>query len=85
MTPYHERFPVGARVRVAPQGRLEQFRRTWRFHNPLTAEQLPFAGRESTVREVGFFHGGDALYTLADVPGLWHEPCILGSEIEGAA
>jgi len=85
MTPYRERFPVGARVRVAPQGRLEQFRRTWRFHNPLTSEQLAFADRESTVREVAFYHGGDALYTLEDVPGLWHEQCILGSEEEGAA
>ena len=85
MAPYHERLPVGTRVRVASLERLEEFSRTWRFHNPLTVEQLPFAGRESTVRQVGFYHGGDALYTLADVPGLWHEQCILGSEEKGAA
>ena len=80
MAPYHERFPVGTLVRVASLERLEEFSRTWRFHNPLTADQLPFAGRRSTVRQVGFYHGGDALYTLENIPGLWHEQCIVGPE-----
>lgn len=84
MPAYHERFPVGSRVRVASRERLDQFIRTWRFYNPLTAQQLPFAGRETTVRQVGFYHGGDALYTLDNIPGVWHEPCILDAEAKGA-
>jgi len=85
MPPYHERFPVGSRVTVAPRERLEEFIRTWRFHHPLTAQQLSFAGRGATVREVSFYHGGDVLYTLDSVPGLWHEQCIDGSDEKGAA
>ena len=25
---------------------------------------------------VGFYHGGDALYELEGVPGVWHEVCL---------
>jgi hypothetical protein len=76
---YQEDFPVGSLVRIADRETLEHFRTTWRYHNPLTEEQVAFAGREAAVTAVGFYHGGDVLYTLRDVPGVWHEQCLSAS------
>ena len=75
-TAYKESFPVGSDVRIAAVEELEQFRREWRYHHPLEAEQVSFAGRAATVATVGFYHGGDVLYTLEDIPGIWHECCL---------
>src|SRR5438552_2342700 len=51
MTPeraiYIEQFPKGSKVRVRDRVFLEMFRQTWRFHDPLQAEQLGFADREA--------------------------------------
>jgi hypothetical protein len=55
---------------------LHEFRRTWRWHNPLAIEQLEYAGSLARVKSVGFYHGEDELYSLDDVPGLWHEACL---------
>jgi hypothetical protein len=74
--PYTEQFPVGTRVRIADRDALKRFQGEWRRHNPLQAQQLAFAGHEAIVREVGYYHGGDVLYTLDRVPGVWHEPCL---------
>lgn len=76
MPAYAERFAVGARVRIASRSELDAFRKTWAFHNPLIPEQLEFAGQEAIVAQVGFYHGGDPLYVLTDVPGVWHEACL---------
>jgi len=76
MPAYREAFPVGTKVRVATLDRLREFQRTWTLHNKLGSEQLPFAGVVAVVREVGFYHGGDVLYWLDDVPGVWHEQCL---------
>ena len=83
MPAYQERFAVGSRVRIASRDELETFQREWTLHNPLTAEQLPFANRESVVADVGFYHGGDPLYVLADIPGVWHETCLAASRPRG--
>jgi hypothetical protein len=77
-TPYSEAFPVGRRVRTAPRPELERFRDEWKHHNPLSVEQLNFAASEAIVREVGFYHGGDVLYVLDGIPGVWHEQCLVG-------
>lgn len=76
MPPYKEQFSVGTRVRIASRERLEDFKRTWRFHHPLVAEQMSFGGQEATVRDVGFYHSGDVIYALEGVPGVWHERCL---------
>jgi len=55
---------------------LERFMAEWKLHNPLEPSQLAFAGRASSVKSVGYYHGGDELYSLADVPGTWHEACL---------
>jgi hypothetical protein len=73
---YTEQFPKGSKVRVKDGAFLESFRQTWRLHNPLETEQLGYAGRDATVASVGFYHGGDVLYTLSGIPGIWHERCL---------
>ncbi len=76
MKPYEEAFSAGSQVRIADRPVLEQFFKTWKFHNPLRPEQLPFAGKAAKVANVGFYHGGDPLYVLEGIPGVWHEQCL---------
>jgi hypothetical protein len=73
---YKASHAVDSAVRIAKRLVLEDFAKAWRLHNPLSTEQLAFAGRESTVKSVGYYHGGDVLYVLNDVPGVWHEQCL---------
>jgi hypothetical protein len=73
---YTARFPVGTQVNVVPEERLKEFRRTWRYHHALQDAQMPYAGAVARVATVGFYHGGDVLYTLENVPGIWHEVCL---------
>lgn len=76
MKPYEEAFPAGSQVLIADKPALEQFLVTWKFHNPLKPEQLTYAGRSAKVAKVGFYHGGDPLYILEGIPGVWHEQCL---------
>jgi hypothetical protein len=78
--PYKEAFPVGTRVQVADRAFLDTFKATWKYHHKLEAEQLPYAGRLSTVESVGFYHGGDPVYVLGGIPGVWLEQCLRSSE-----
>jgi hypothetical protein len=73
---YQEQFPKGSLVRVKDQATLESFKKEWRLHNPLKSAQLVYAGKEGRVAEVSFYHGGDVLYTVAEMPGVWHEQCL---------
>ena len=79
---YKAEFPAGTVVRVKDQGFLTQFKETWKYHHPLEEEQVAFAGRVATVKSCGFYHGGDELYELEDIPGVWHEKCLQESEEE---
>jgi hypothetical protein len=74
--PYVEAFRVGTKVTVPPLPDLEEFRLNWRLFYPLTETQIEFAGTVARVKSVGFYHGGDALYVLKKVPGVWHEVCL---------
>lgn len=74
--PYKESFPVGTWVRIAEREVLDAFLKAWKSHNPLKSEQLTFAGKVAEVENVGFYHGGDALYMLKGIPGIWHEQCL---------
>ena len=85
MPPYRETFAVGTSVRIANRPLLEQFRAEWRYHNPLNDSQLSYGGWVATVAEVAFYHGGDPLYTLTGIPGIWHEGCLRPASDEGAA
>jgi hypothetical protein len=74
--PYQESFPIGSIVCIASRETLEEFERTWKFHNKLQPGQLNYAGKSGKVLAVGFYHGGDVLYTIDGAPGIWHEQCL---------
>jgi hypothetical protein len=78
--PYREAFPVGSAVRIADRASLEAFMESWRYHHKLQPEQLAYAARSTRVEEVGFYHGGDPVYKLEGIPGLWLEQCLVGAE-----
>jgi len=73
---YSAEFPAGTMVRVASRPQLEEFLRTWRLHHPLTEDQLAYADVQGRVVDVGFYHGGDELYHVEGIPGIWHECCL---------
>jgi hypothetical protein len=74
---YQEKFSHGSKVQVADRAFLQNFLETWNFHRRLEFEQLNYAGKIAKVKSVGFCHGGDVLYTLNEIPGTWHEQCLL--------
>jgi hypothetical protein len=74
--PYREAFPEGTKVRIADRAFLDEFKKTWKYHHKLQTEQLGYAECVTTVKKVGFYHGGDPVYELADIPGLWLEQCL---------
>ena len=76
MPPYQEKFAIGTTVQVADRASLEEFKRRWKYHHPLEPFQIDCAGSVAKVKDVGFYHGGDVLYTLEGVPGTWHEECL---------
>jgi hypothetical protein len=80
MTLYNASYPVDSAVRIADRAVLENFATSWRLHNPLETIQLDFAGRATTVKSIGYYHGGDVLYVLHDAPGVWHEQCLQSTE-----
>jgi hypothetical protein len=71
-------FEVGSEVRIAGRAFLESFLEAGQYHNELEPEQLEYADRVAKVREVTFFHGGDEIYALDGIPGVWHEECLRG-------
>jgi hypothetical protein len=73
---YEPDFPVGTIVRIKDIGDLLAFQQAWDYHNPLRDEQLTYASRTATISEVGFYHGGDEVYVLAGIAGVWHEECL---------
>jgi hypothetical protein len=73
---YKATFPAGSKVRIISRPALDEFAHNWRYHHKLQPEQMKYAGSVATVEEVSFYHGGDQLYVLRDVPGIWNEPCL---------
>ena len=69
-------FEVGTEIRVAELAFLQSFLEAGQYHNELEEDQLAYAGRVAKVKDVSFFHGGDEIYTLEGIPGVWHEECL---------
>jgi len=69
-------FEVGTQVRVADRAFLESFLEAGQYHNELEPDQLVYAGWVAKVEKVTFFHGGDEIYSLEGIPGVWHEECL---------
>jgi hypothetical protein len=78
MPPYKELFSVGQRVRIRASEALVNFQKSWTLHHPISDEMVSFADTSAVVKSVGFYHGGDVLYVLENVPGTWHEGCLEG-------
>ena len=78
MLPYCPSFRVGSEVRIKDSAVLQEFLQNWAYHNPLSANQLAHAGKAARIAKVGFYHGGDSLYELEGIPGVWHEVCLKG-------
>jgi len=74
--PYQEEYPVGTLVKIAERQVLEDVHRSWKLHNKLRPEQLEYGGTIAKVKSVAFYHGGDELYEIESVPGIWHECCL---------
>jgi hypothetical protein len=77
---YQEEFPAGTLVQIVDRETLENFRKIWGYHNPLQLEQIEYGGRTAEVESVGFYHGGDELYRLRGISGIWHEACLLPAQ-----
>ena len=73
---YKEEFPVGSKVQIANSAELNEFAADWKSHHPLKAEQIQFGEMVALVKSASFYHGGDELYTLEGIPGIWHEECL---------
>jgi hypothetical protein len=78
--PYRARYPKGTSIKVASRLELEQFRQTWRYHHKLEAEQLSYADCTARVMSTSYYHGGDVLYQLENIPGTWHECCLKAAD-----
>jgi hypothetical protein len=77
MTAYKENFPENSFVRIKSCDELQKFMRpAWKYHHPVSQAQLKYADAIARVAGIAFYHGGDPLYTLDAVPGLWHEECL---------
>jgi hypothetical protein len=74
--PYKADFPPGTKVRIKSRDFLQEFQRTWKFHDPLEDFQQDYAGQIATVTKVGTYHGADELYELEGIRGIWNEPCL---------
>ena len=76
MGAYTAAFPKGSKVQIADRAFLENFLAIWKYHHKLEPDQLGYAERAATVKETGYYHGGDVLYKLGKIPGIWHEACL---------
>jgi hypothetical protein len=70
------KYPVGSLVRIADSERLREFAATWKYHHKLAENQIEFGGRIAKVLMASMYHGGDDIYKLEDIPGLWHEQLL---------
>jgi hypothetical protein len=70
---YHPRFSPDEPVRIANRATLDEFFRSYKLHHPLQVVQLEYAGQIAKVIRASMYHGGDQLYELKGIPGIWHE------------
>lgn len=77
---YNIEFPIGSRVKTASRATLEDFLRSWKYHSKLQPEQIDYHDRIARVEDASVYHGGDELYRLEGIPGIWHEQCLVAYE-----
>lgn len=81
--PYNPSFPVGAIVRIADRSVLEKFHADGKRRHRLQSGQIEYAGEVARVEEVDFCYGGERLYSLEGVPGLWDGDLLSVNEVAG--
>lgn len=81
MPNYHSAFNGGEYVRIADVDALRRFQQSWHWHHPLQNEQMIYAGKCARIVTVSYYHGGTPLYEFLNIPGTWHEPCIVDMTI----
>jgi hypothetical protein len=74
-----DKFQAGDVVRIANRATLDQFFQSWKLHHPIQPDQLQYAGRVTKVGRSSMYHGGDILYELHDVPGIWHQQLLVAA------
>lgn len=70
------KFEAGDMVQIADRLALDQFLQSWKFHHPLQREQLEYARKVAQVAQALMYHGGDIMYVLEGVPGIWHQRLV---------
>ena len=70
------KFEAGDMVQIADRLALDQFLQSWKFHHPLQPEQLEYARKVAKVAQALMYHGGDIMYVLEGVPGIWHQRLV---------
>ncbi len=70
---YNPMFAPEQAVRIAARTVLDEFFRSYKLHHPLQETQLEHAGKIAKVIRASMYHGGDQLYELRGIPGIWHE------------
>ena len=75
------KYPTGSTVRVVPRRELEEFFNRWKLHHRLSPEQLEYGRRSARVVRSFMYHGGDILYELDGIHGVWHEPCLQSTAV----
>ena len=73
---YNQEYPTGSVVKIANRQMLEEFMQNWKLHDKLQPGQLDYAGKTGAAKSCGFYHGGDELYQIEGIPGIWHEQCL---------
>jgi len=72
-----DKFQAGDSVRIVDRNVLDDFVQSWKFHHPVQPDQLPYAGQTAKVSESAMYHGGDILYVLVGIPGMWHQRLLM--------
>src|SRR6185369_775311 len=57
-------------------GQIPKGRTCSRRDHAWRPEQLQYAGHTARVVRSMMYHGGDILYELDGIPGIWHEACV---------
>jgi hypothetical protein len=78
MSRFHgfDKYQPGDLVLIDSPELLASFARTWKRHHPLETRQMAYAGQSAKIANSFMYHGGDILYELEDVPGVWHQQVL---------
>ncbi len=76
MPDYHSTFKRGEKVRIKDSQYLEEFQKTWGYHHNISDDQIKQGGKPDTVNSIEYYHGGEVLIGLENVPGVWHEELL---------